>query len=75
MQLVINELGNSCRFTHLITRDVQLQSPIVLTIKIIIFIIMKFHVIINFNMMCKVHVISTSSFYSTKYYKNALMDG
>ncbi len=33
---------------------------------------MKLYVIINFGMTCKVHVISTKSFYSTKCYKRHL---
>jgi hypothetical protein len=60
MHLVINELLNPCCFTHLFVRDVQLQSLVVLMTMILIsFIIMKFHVIINLGMMCKVHDIST----------------
>jgi hypothetical protein len=35
MQLVISELLNPCCFTNLVTRDVKLQSLIVLTIKIL----------------------------------------
>jgi hypothetical protein len=31
---MISELLNPCRFTHLVPKDVQLQSPIILTIKI-----------------------------------------
>jgi hypothetical protein len=34
MQLVTSELLNRCQFTHLVTRDIQLQSPIILTSKI-----------------------------------------
>jgi hypothetical protein len=34
MQLVISELLNPCCFTHLVIRDVKLQSLVVLTIKI-----------------------------------------
>ncbi len=37
MQLVTNELLNPCCFTHLVTKDIQLQNPIVLMIKILIF--------------------------------------
>ncbi len=33
---------------------------------------MKFHVIINFGMMCKVHAILTLFIYSTKCYKRFL---
>jgi hypothetical protein len=33
MQLMINELLNPCHFTHLVAKDVQLKSPIILTIK------------------------------------------
>jgi hypothetical protein len=33
MRLVINELLNPCHFIHLVARDIQLQSPIVLTTK------------------------------------------
>jgi len=59
MWLATNELLNPCRFTHLVVRDVQLQSPIILMIRILnFFIIMKFHIIINLGMMCKVHAIS-----------------
>jgi hypothetical protein len=36
MQLVISKLLNLCCFTHLITRDIELQSPIVLMTKIIL---------------------------------------
>jgi len=32
---MISELLNPCRFTHLITRDVQLQNLIILMIKIL----------------------------------------
>jgi hypothetical protein len=46
-----NELLNPCHLTHLVAKDVQLQSLVVLTL--------KFHVIIDFGMTCKVHVIST----------------
>jgi hypothetical protein len=60
MRLMTSELLNPCRFTYLVIRNIQLQSPIVLTIRILnFFIIMKFHVIINLGMTCKVHVIST----------------
>jgi hypothetical protein len=38
MQLVINELLNPCRFTHLVAKDVQLQSPILLMIRINFFL-------------------------------------
>jgi hypothetical protein len=58
MQLVINELLNSCRFTHLVTRDVQLQSPIILTTRILK-ISYNNEIIINLDMTCKVHAIST----------------
>jgi hypothetical protein len=34
MRLVTNELLNPCHFTHLITKDVQMQSLVVLTIRI-----------------------------------------
>jgi len=34
MQLVISELLNPCRFTHLVARDIQLQNSIVLMIKV-----------------------------------------
>jgi hypothetical protein len=37
MQLVINELLNPCHFTHLITRDIQLQNLIILMTKILKF--------------------------------------
>jgi len=37
MQLVFNELLNSCRFTHLVARDVQLQNSIVLMIQVLNF--------------------------------------
>jgi hypothetical protein len=38
MQLVTNELLNPCHFTHLVMRDVQLRNPIILTIRILIFL-------------------------------------
>ncbi len=73
MQLMTIKSSIPCHFTHLVTRDVQLQSSIILMTKSLDFlIIMKFHVIINLGMMCKVHVISTQSFYSTKCYKRCL---
>jgi len=37
MQLEINELLNLCCFTYLVTRDIQLQSPVVFMIKILKF--------------------------------------
>jgi hypothetical protein len=37
MQLVINELLNPCHFTHLVARDVQLQTLVVLMTRILIF--------------------------------------
>jgi hypothetical protein len=58
MQLVINELLNSCRFTHLVTRDIQLQSPIILTTRILK-VSYNNEIIINLDMTCKVHAIST----------------
>jgi hypothetical protein len=63
MHLVTSELLNPCCFTHLVTKDIQLQSLVILTTKILnFFVIMKFHVIINFGMMCKVHAIQLSGF-------------
>ncbi len=56
---MISELLNPFHFTHLVAMDIQLQSLVVLTIMIFIFVIMKFRVIINLGMMCKVHSIST----------------
>jgi hypothetical protein len=44
MQLVFSELLNSCRFTHLVVRDVQLQNSIVLMIKVF-----KFNFFFNNN--------------------------
>jgi hypothetical protein len=37
MQLMTSELLNPCRFTHLVTRDVQLQNLVILTTKILKF--------------------------------------
>jgi hypothetical protein len=37
MQLVISELLNPCRFTHLVARDVQLQNLVVLTTRTFLF--------------------------------------
>jgi len=37
MQLMINQLLNPCCFTHLVARDVQLQSLVVLMTRILIF--------------------------------------
>jgi hypothetical protein len=37
MQLVTSELLNPCHFTHLMVEDVELQSPVVLMTKILIF--------------------------------------
>jgi hypothetical protein len=55
-----SELLNPCHFTHLVAKDIQLQSLVVLTIKILKFSHNnEIHVIINCSMMCKVHVISS----------------
>jgi len=60
MQLVTSKLLNPCHFTHLVARDVQLQSPVVLMIRILNFsYINEIYVIINLGMTCKVHAIST----------------
>jgi hypothetical protein len=55
---MINELLNTCRFTHLVTRDIQLQSPIILTTQVFkLSYNNEIHVIINLDMTCKVHAI------------------
>jgi hypothetical protein len=70
MWLMTNELLNPCHFIHLVVKDVPLQNLVVLMIRISKFlIIMRFHVIINLRLMCKVRAISIESFYSTKCYK------
>jgi hypothetical protein len=58
MQLVTSELLNPCCFTHSVTKDIELQSLIVLTIIIFYFFYNnEFHVIINFDRTCKMHAI------------------
>jgi hypothetical protein len=37
MQLLISELLNPCRFTHLVTKDDQLQNPVILMTRIFLF--------------------------------------
>ncbi len=74
MQLITHELLSSCYFTHLIIKDIQSQGPLILLIKVLkkIGLILKFHVINDFGMMCKMHGISIQSFYFTKCHKRCL---
>jgi hypothetical protein len=59
MGLLTNELLNPCHFTHLVAKDIQVQNLFVLMTTILMFFtIMKFHVIINLGMTCKMHAIS-----------------
>ncbi len=38
MRLMISELLDPCHFTHLVPRDIQLQNPIILMIRVLIFL-------------------------------------